>query len=257
MPRLPRKKSSTGIYHITMRGVNKSNIFLEHEDYTTFLNYLQNIKESAGVEIYAYCLMTNHIHLLVKEVNEDLSKTIQRLGAGFVGWYNRKYERVGHLFQSRYGSEVVETDAYLLMISRYVHQNPVKAGLARKVIDYPWSSIREYRGRPRICNTQFLLAYFGKPDSLTARREMLLAQEYEVAGEKEAMDRVASIITPEEIQMFFHEVCKDLPWEERERMNKNERLIWAELLLRHGASYRQIETITGISRFILNKYRTQ
>jgi len=254
MPRLPRRKSSTGIYHITMRGVNKSNIFLEPEDYTTFLNYLQNIKKSSGAEIYAYCLMTNHIHLLLKEVNEDLSKTFQRLGAGFVGWYNRKYERVGHLFQSRYGSEVVETDTYLLMISRYIHQNPVKAGLARKVIDYPWSSIHEYRGRSRICDTHFLLAYFGKPDSLTARREMMLAQEYEFTSEKEAPEQVTGIITPEEIHMFFHEVCKDIPWEERERMNKNERLIWADLLLRHGASYRQIETITGISRFILKKY---
>lgn len=255
MPRVQRRKSSTGIYHITMRGVNKSDIFLDNQDYETFLNYLQNIKTTTGVEIYAYCLMKNHIHLLLKEGNEELSKTFVRLGAGFVGWYNRKYDRIGHLFQSRYNSEVVENDGYLLMVMRYIHQNPVKAGISKHVTGYAWSSIHDYTGTSRICNTRVGLSYFeGKHDRATPIKDFMQAQEYEVTGELEPTVSHADQMSPEEIKLYFHDICRDLPWEERDRMTKIERRCWAEMLLRYGASLKQIETFTGVSRYLLKKH---
>ena len=259
MPRIPRIKSSTGIYHVTMRGVNKSNIFIDNEDYETFLNYLQNIKNSSSVQIFAYCLMTNHIHLLLKEVDEELGLTFQRLGAGFVGWYNRKYDRLGHLFQSRYGSEAVETDAYLLMVMRYIHQNPVKAGLARSVAEYPWSSIHEFAEKSRVCNTRLGLEYFGEPDSLTARRDFLLAQEYEVSGVQDPDDLGERKpdswqMDQEDVLRSFSDSCQDRNWEDRNRLSQDELLRWAIMLRRYGASWNQIKQETGVSRYLLTKF---
>lgn len=258
MPRQQRIKSSTGVYHVTMRGVNKADIFLDQEDYETYLNYLQNMKATSHAEIYAYCLMTNHIHLLIKETDEDLGLSFQRLGAGFVGWYNRKYERVGHLFQNRYGSEVVETDAYLLMVMRYIHQNPVKVGLVNKVAEYPWSSVHEYKGHARICHTELGLSYFGEPDRPATRRELMLAQEYEVSGVHEPGEAVRKprIRDLDEISVreAFADADLGVKWEERDRLNSADLLRWAEILRRYGASQRQIEQLTNISRFKLSKY---
>ena len=126
MPRVAREKSKTGIYHIILRAVNRQIIFEEDEDAIKFLETLERYKETSGYEIYAYCLMGNHVHILLKEGKEDLGVTMRRIGASYVYWYNWKYERVGHLFQDRYKSEVVETEKYLLAVLRYIHQNPLK-----------------------------------------------------------------------------------------------------------------------------------
>ena len=88
--------------------------------------------------------MTNHVHLLIKERNEDLGIVFRRIGAKYVYWYNHKYKRRGYLFQDRYKSEAVESDEYLLTVLRYIHQNPVKAGISKNVRSYPWSSYNEY-----------------------------------------------------------------------------------------------------------------
>ncbi|WP_198543854.1 transposase [Petroclostridium xylanilyticum] len=88
--------------------------------------------------------MNNHIHLLLKEGKEAISQAMKRIGASYVYWYNMKYERYGHLFQDRYKSEKVEDDKYLLTVLRYIHQNPIKAGIVEEAIKYKWSSYIEY-----------------------------------------------------------------------------------------------------------------
>ena len=108
MPRKAREKSSTGIYHVVLRGINRQIIFEEDEDYQKLLQTLQEYKETSGYEIYGYCFMSNHIHLLIKEGEEDLGIVFRRIGARYVYWYNWKYNRRGHLFQDRYKSEAVE-----------------------------------------------------------------------------------------------------------------------------------------------------
>ncbi len=129
MPRRTIHKSNTGIYHVILRGLNKQRIFEDDEDFEKFLKTLETNNESSGYVIYAYCLMTNHIHLLMKEGAEDLGTVFKRVGATYVYWYNWKYSRRGHLFQDRYKSEAVETNAYFLTVLRYIHQNPIKAGI--------------------------------------------------------------------------------------------------------------------------------
>ncbi len=254
MPRGQRKKSCTGIYHVTMRGVNRANIFNDREDFETFRNNLLHCKESSHTEIYAYCLMTNHIHLLIKEGDEELSHTFQRLGAGFVGWYNKKYERVGHLFQSRYFSDVVESDQYLLMVMRYIHQNPVKAGLVSRVLAYEWSSIHEYMGTSRICNTNAGLAYFVSGKEIeTARRDFLWAQDYEQANVYEpGTSKKEEFLA--DVRHCFNDLNLGVPWEERETISYEERYIWAKSMHRLGISYGMIEQYTGINKYRLKRH---
>ena len=161
MPRTAREKSKTGIYHIVLRGINKQRIFEENEDCQKFLSTLKKYKFTSEYEIYGYCLMSNHIHLLMKEGKEDLGIVFRRIGASFVYWYNWKYNRFGHLFQDRFKSEAVETTQYFLTALRYIHQNPVKAGIA-KVDSYHWSSYCEYVKGSVLCNTAFALSFFSE-----------------------------------------------------------------------------------------------
>ena len=125
MPRGPRKKSASGVYHIVLRGINKQTIFYDDEDREVFLNRLKIVKKDKPYKLYAFCLMSNHVHLLIKEEKEPISKIFCKVLSSYVYWYNRKYERIGNLFQDRFKSEVIGKDAHLLYAVRYIHQNPV------------------------------------------------------------------------------------------------------------------------------------
>ena len=158
MARKPREKSGTGIYHVMLRGVNKQDIFLDEEDYSLFRGLLykmvyykdeQGKKQPSRCIFYAYCLMPNHVHLLIREAAEDLSTVIKRIAVAYALFYNNKYQHVGHLFQSRFRSEPVNDAAYFFTLMRYIHQNPVAAGLTTSVADYPWSSWQEYENHTK------------------------------------------------------------------------------------------------------------
>lgn len=144
MPRSARKRSESGIYHIVLRGINKQTIFYDDYDKEVFLNRLKIIKNEIPYKIYAFCLMSNHIHLLIKETGESISKIFQKILSSYVYWYNRKYERIGNLFQDRFKSEAINTDRHLLCAARYIHRNPLKAGLVKEIGDYDWSSYNAY-----------------------------------------------------------------------------------------------------------------
>ncbi|MCA0295347.1 MAG: transposase [Actinobacteria bacterium] len=140
MPRRARQLAETKLYHVMLRGVNRDAVFLEDEDRERFLHALLQAKTASGCLVLAYCLMTNHVHLVVQTPDEPISLVMKRLGVRYVGWFNRKYSRVGHLFESRFASLPVEDDAYLITLLRYVWNNPVKAGMVARAEDYPWSS---------------------------------------------------------------------------------------------------------------------
>ena len=129
MPRQARKKSKTNIYHIILRGINRQIIFEDSEDYTRFIETLDRYKAVSGHNVFAYCLMSNHIHMLIKAEKEEPNLIMKRIACSYVYWYNSKYYRSGHLFQDRFRSEPVETDEYFLTVLRYIHQNPIKAKL--------------------------------------------------------------------------------------------------------------------------------
>lgn len=143
MPRLPRKYSETGVYHIMVRGNAKQDIFIDDQNKRKFIKTILQRRAEERFYLYAYCIMNNHAHLVVKEFKESVSKTMKRITTSYASYFNLKYRRVGHVFQDRFKSEVIKDDSYLLSAIRYVHNNPVKANIARRD-DYPWSSYHEY-----------------------------------------------------------------------------------------------------------------
>lgn len=149
MPRRARQLAESDIYHVMLRGLNRDAIFLEDEDHERFLQALRAAKELSGCLVFAYCLMPNHVHLILRAGHEPLGAAVKRLGVRYAAWFNRKYGRVGHLFQDRFRSVPVEDDAYLVTLLRYVWSNPVKAGLADRAEDYRWSS-RHLLGRSSV-----------------------------------------------------------------------------------------------------------
>ena len=170
MSRQPRKPSETGIFHVMMRGINHQEIFCEAEDYYQFINTLDRMRTQyddngnpcgSNCTYYAYCLMSNHFHLLIREREEPVGDTIKRIASSYVYYYNRKYGRDGHLFKERFKSEPVNDIEYFTTLLRYIHQNPVKAGIVTEVKDYEYSSWSEYDGSVepvfQICNTRSVL----------------------------------------------------------------------------------------------------
>jgi len=133
LARVARERSRTGIYHIMLRGINRQTIFEDNQDRVRFLDTLEEYKDICEFVFYGYCLMDNHVHLLIKETKESVSDIIKRICSSYVYWYNAKYKRCGHLFQERFKSEIVETDSYFLTVLRYIHQNPLKAKTAESV----------------------------------------------------------------------------------------------------------------------------
>lgn len=144
MPRGKRIRSATGVYHIMVRGINKEDIFIDERDRTQYLKLLYDVFKETQTDIMAYCLMSNHVHLLLKENEEDeLSLFMKKLSIRYALWFNDRYDRIGHLFQGRFKSEVVENEAYYRTVMRYILQNPVKAKIASAAHCYKWSSYAE------------------------------------------------------------------------------------------------------------------
>lgn len=172
MPRFPRRKGESGIYHVMVRGSNRQDLFHDDEDRHRFLGTLQRYKVASALEVPAWCLMGNHVHLLLREGSEPISATMKRMGVSYVRFFNQKYTTSGHLFQDRFTSEAVDNEAYLKTVVRYIHQNPVKAGLVKGAEDWPWSSCHCYLGSdslaPGLTDPGFVLSCFAD-DDFTAR----------------------------------------------------------------------------------------
>ena len=148
MPRHARQMSTSGYMHIITRGIGRQLLFEEPEDYQHYLKALDRYCTETHVNVCAYCLMENHVHLLVYGETEQIILLMKKLGVSYSFYFNRKYDRVGHLFQDRYRSEPVEDDAYLLTVFRYILRNPCKAGIC-KASEYPWSSYGMYIAPPQ------------------------------------------------------------------------------------------------------------
>ena len=131
------------------------------------MNVVRKCKEVSGFKLYAFCLMTNHVHMLIEAGEEPLEIVFRRIGTSYVKWYNQKYERTGHLFQDRYRSENVETEQYFMTVLRYILQNPMKAGMESSLGQYKWTSYRAYeKGIGSITDTEYAESIFGGRDSL-------------------------------------------------------------------------------------------
>lgn len=156
-------------YHIAARGNEKKAIFNSNGDRLKFIHYLELANERYGAIVHSYCLMDNHYHLLIETPQGNLAQIIHYINGSYSAYFNTKHDRVGHLFQGRYKAILVQKDAYAQELSRYIHLNPVRGGLAALPSDYRWSSYHFYIGlveKPHWLQTDFILAYFGEKKAL-------------------------------------------------------------------------------------------
>jgi putative transposase len=162
MARPYRLQGEGYLYHITSRGDDRKRIYVSEYDYKKFLEYLLKAKEKYNFYVYAYCLMSNHYHLLIETKLPNLSRIMQYINTAYTVYYNKKRNRSGHLFQGRYKSIIVEGDSYFLELTRYIHLNPVKAGISKTPEEYKWSSFKEYitNKRKTIIDKEEIKKYF-------------------------------------------------------------------------------------------------
>ena len=244
MPRQARALSESGYMHLIVRGIGKQILFEEEADYRRFLTVLERFSGETEVKLCAYCLMENHVHLLVCDPKGNTPLLMKKLGVSYAQYFNRKYDRSGHLLQDRYLSEAVEDDAYLLMVFRYILNNPKKAGICN-ARDYPWSSYAQYE----------LPAPWME---LTLVRSLLGGQaEYEAYIEATNNAQGLEFDKPRHDDLWAQDVLRKCLGVESgtalqsyERKERNESL---RALKTNGLTVRQIERLTGINRNIVQK----
>ena len=227
-----------------LRGINRQQIFEDKEDKLRFLETLLKYKKQCEYEVYAYCLMGNHVHILLKEGLEDLTLVFKRIAGSYVYWYNWKYHRTGHLFQDRFKSEPVEDDAYFMTVVRYIHQNPIKAGLCKSVDEYEFSSYNEYVEQKRIVDTDFCLGMIAKEQFIEFNNEY---------NEDVCLDISENFcrLTDDEAMSIIQKISKCKTVSEIQLLEKKRRNILIQKSYQKGLSIRQISRITGISKKIV------
>ncbi len=173
MTRPLRLEFAGAFYHVTSRGDRREDIFENANDRKKFLSILESICDTDNWVCHAYCLMDNHYHLLIETPDGNLARGMRQLNGIYTQTFNREHGRTGHVFQGRYKAILVEKESYLLELSRYVVLNPVRAGMVRSVVDWPWSSYRATTGQispPPFLTVKWILSAFGRRRSLAVKR---------------------------------------------------------------------------------------
>lgn len=236
MPRKPRIISETGYYHIMIRGVNKQYLFHDDQDYRKFLKCLRQSLFKSESDLIAYCLMTNHVHLLLFSHEPDIF--MKRLSSGYVYYFNHKYNRIGHLFQERYKSEAITNDSYLLTAFRYILHNPEKAGIC-PYDRYPYSSFRELYIGNDLCCPDLIIDLAGGLNSLldflSAENEDTCMDIDNVGQRKQDADKAMKLTGLADLRLISKQ-----PHDIRNQ--------YIQMLNHAGLSIRSISCLTGVSR---------
>jgi putative transposase len=163
MARKPRVEFEGAFYHVIVRGNQRQKIFRDDRDRLTYLDRVEHYRQRYGFRIYAFVLMSNHVHLLLETGKTPLSKIFQGIQFRYTQYYNRRYRTVGHLFQGRYKAILCDRDAYLLELVRYIHLNPARLKIPQDLAGYRWSSHQAYLGGkgPIAVDTALVLAQLG------------------------------------------------------------------------------------------------
>jgi len=230
-----------------MRGINRQVIFENDEDNKRLIDTLKKYKTVSGYKLYAYCLMGNHFHLLIKTEKEDLDVITKRIAGSYVYWYNTKYKRCGHLFQDRYRSEAVENDRYFLSVLLYIHQNPVKAGLCKDISKYKYSSYMDYINEKHdFVDVDFLFTLIDKDTFIDFSRKSVTDIHLDA---NDNSFRINDADAGEIIQQVSK--CKNATEFQSLEVPLRDRFI--KELKQKGLSIRQINRLTGISFGIVRK----
>lgn len=259
MARQARKIGQSGLYHVMLRGNEKKDIFKDKEDKHKILNVISDKKKESEFLLYAYCIMSNHLHLLIKENVEPLSLAMKRIGVSYASYYNKKHDRVGHVFQGRFKSENVEDDRYLLSVIRYIHNNPLEANISTRE-GYQWSSYNAYIGQKSELISEIEIEEILGMFSNNKRRASLKFAEF---SKKESelkhldIEERQNTMDKKETALYFSRYLEDkglngedLKTKDNIQMRND---IVKELKALSGLSNRILEELTGINRETIRK----
>ena len=243
MSRQAREEAESGIYHVMLKGINKENLFQNEKEKRYFLQLVKEYKTKCGFELYAYCLMNSHVHLLINEQDGTISDIIKKISGTYAVWYNKKHDRVGHLFQNRFRSKPVKDDKYFFAVLHYILYNPVKAGLCNNIEEYEFSSAREYLFDERgITDVYFAFRLTDKEELQSSLREK----------PKEEYKTLEGRIPDSKAEQRIRTVLGDVLFEQLQKMKRHQLKDIIPELLQTGASLRQISRVTGVG---LNRIR--
>jgi len=237
MVRVARRVAASGFYHVVLRGCGKQYIFDDDADRWHFYDLMKRELIERGVTVLAWCLMSNHVHLLVLDESRVLSEAMRNLSSSYALYFNRRSGHVGHLFQERFGSFPIEDEGYLLEVVLYIHSNPQNAGLC-DADRWFWSSYHEYVGQPEVTDTALVLELAGGRDGFVSCSAAYGEMTHCFEGRKRVPESDVGVVAkralggvdPTDVKTF-----------ERDRRVK------ALVSLRAtGLSVRQIERLTGI-----------
>lgn len=257
MPRTRRKISKTGIYHIMIRGNEKKNIFLDDSDRVKFIKILLKIKHEELYELFSYCIMPNHVHLIIKDNTNNISNIMKKINTTYALYFNYKYDRVGHVFQDRFRSEVIENDRYLLCAIRYIHNNPVKANMVNDPLKYEWSSYKEYTTKYKyIVDINFPLSLYNEDRGQVIN----LFKKFTMESNDDKFIDVKEnlILNKSDCKKIIEEYCKICNVEFADIINiKAYRHLRNNLIKKikedSSLSLRELENILGVSKSTINR----
>lgn len=261
MPRQKRKLGLSKIYHITARGNEKKDIFLDDEDKNKFIRIITNKKKKNEYTLFAYCLMSNHLHLLLKEEEDNISRVMRRINTAYAYYFNKKYNRVGHVFQDRFKSEPVENDRYLISLVRYIHNNPVKAKIVNQPYQYKWGSYLLYlKEQKSIIDKEEILNLFSpdKAKAISLFTKFSCQQNNDIFMDyQEVFREVKEITSAKKAKEYALKYLKEkgLQIESlKGKINKEHRgKLILELKEKTNLSYREIGNILGFSRWTVER----
>lgn len=242
IPRSPRKKSNTNIYHVIVRGINRQDIFYEKQDFRKFIKEIKRTKETYKYKLYSYVLMPNHVHFIIQDTNDNLSIVMQSLAISYSYYFNQKYKRVGHLFQNRFKSKIIENEPYLKNVVRYIHKNPENAGLSEK---YEWNSYYEYiLNKTKIIDKDFIMNIFN--NDITSFRDFHnnYIKNQDIDKDYELMEKIED----EEAIKIIKELLKEENLMKVQNYEKDrKKLVIKKIAKIEGITKVQISRILGIS----------
>ncbi len=249
MPRHARKKSSIQTYHVVIKGADRQLLFEETKDYLKYLDILEFYKQECQFELYAYCLMSNHVHLLIHTPITPLETIFRKINTTYACWFNLKYSRTGSVQDGRYFSEPVDTIDYLLTVVRYIHYNPAKAGLETEPgTGYLWSSFIEYQKEiSGLADTEYVLKMFEGIDQFLKMHNNIPCDV--CLDIKKCRKRIPDDVAKDMIA----ENCNCNSTADFQKLSTIVRNKYIVLLHQKGISVRQLNRLTGIPRGVIEK----
>ena len=237
------------MYHVLLKGTEQQVLFMEDEDRERLVEMLKLYKVLSGYKLFAYCLMENHFHLLLKIENEDLGLVVRRIAGSYVYWFNWKYYRRGSLFHERFKSEPVENEACFLTVLRYIHLNPVRAGLCDRADEYRFSSYND------IVNSDGFLIDVDEVSGFIKREDFIRFHDEENNDTCLDVNEKGFRLSDRDAKMLVQKISKCKSPDEFQLLEEQLRDKYIKKLRGKGLSIRQVCRLTGISFAIVRRMK--